>query len=236
MRFRNSKGGTPPQNIFAATSSSDGRGGSKRLAGAGFGRVFQKSALSCANPMWRKHGSKGCLRWLKSAFAIPGDLSTPTGGYAYDRQVSLGCPHADRGPTACAAGLVSCPVPDDLAETLRLIEELAPGTILLVDGLAYGRCRPTSCAITHPIIALVHHPLGLELVSAKADAFVSSKTRRRPRAGRRRVVTSRTTARLLATDFGVPRHRIHVAEPGTEPARRSGVRAAGSGCWPWDRS
>ena len=35
------------------------------------------------------------------------------------------------------------------------------------------------------------------------------------------VVTSRTTARLLATDFGVPRHRIHVAEPGTEPARRS---------------
>lgn len=158
------------------------------------------------------------------AFAIPGDLSTPTGGYAYDRQVLARLPACGIKVRQLALpGSFPAPSRDDLDETLRLIEELAPGTILLVDGLAYGALPADVVArITHPIVALVHHPLGLESGIPKADALrlVETETAALARAGAI-VVTSRTTARLLATDFGVPRHRIHVAEPGTEPARRS---------------
>ena len=136
-------------------------------------------------------------------------------------------------------GSFPAPSRDDLDETLRLIEELAPGTILLVDGLAYGALPADVVArITHPIVALVHHPLGLESGIPESRCFAS----RRNRDGGARACPRQSRhqpdhRRLLATDFGVPRHRIHVAEPGTEPARRSpGNQLGRSGCWPCDRS
>ena len=113
------------------------------------------------------------------AFAIPGDLSTPTGGYAYDRQVLARLPACGIKVRQLALpGSFPAPSRGDLDETLRLIEELAPGTILLVDGLAYGALPADVVArITHPIVALVHHPLGLESGIPKADACVWSKPR-----------------------------------------------------------
>jgi glycosyltransferase involved in cell wall biosynthesis len=69
------------------------------------------------------------------------------------------------------------------------------------------------------LIALVHHPLALEsgLSATQADEFRASE-RAALAAARRVVVTSATTARLLAADYGVPADHIIIACPGTDSA------------------
>ena len=158
------------------------------------------------------------------AFAIPGDLSTPTGGYAYDRQVLARLPALGIEVRHLALpGSFPTPSRDDLAETLRLINDLPLGTLVLIDGLAYGALPPDIVAqISRPVVALVHHPLGLEsgLNAVDAAGLVRNETAALART-EAVIVTSRTTANLVAADFSVPRDRITVAKPGTEPARRS---------------
>lgn len=165
------------------------------------------------------------------AFAIPGDLGTPTGGYAYARRLlaEFGR-HGVRAAILPLPGSFPDPTPEDVALAGRLLSEAAPGAVLLVDGLAYGALPPAVIAQAgeRPVVALVHHPLGLEagLTPARAATLMASETAALALA-RRVVATSRFTARLLARDFGVDPRRIVVAEPGTEPAARVPVRAAG---------
>jgi glycosyltransferase involved in cell wall biosynthesis len=80
-----------------------------------------------------------------------------------------------------------------------------------------------------PILALVHHPLCLEagLSDAHKRALLASEMGALARA-RRVLVTSPVTAATLAADFAVPRDRITVAVPGTDPAPRA-PRAGGMG-------
>ena len=65
----------------------------------------------------------------------------------------------------------------------------------------------------------MHHPLALEwgLSAQQADAFRASE-RAALAAAQRVVVTSAATARLVASDYGVPAERIAVARPGNDPA------------------
>jgi glycosyltransferase involved in cell wall biosynthesis len=160
---------------------------------------------------------------LEAAFAVPGDIAAPTGGYAYARKLLSLAPEVDialhRVPLP--AGFPH-PSPNDIADTAARLRD-CPGAVLLIDGLAYGAFTPDLLATIHrPIVALVHHPLALEtgLDPARRDALATSE-REALAHTRAIIVTSRDTARILLADFAVPSGKITVAEPGTDPAPRA---------------
>jgi glycosyltransferase involved in cell wall biosynthesis len=157
-------------------------------------------------------------------FAIPGELTTLTGGYLYDRRVMAEMPA--QGWTlrhlALPAGFPD-PSAADLAETQRRLAALPAGSLVLADGLAYGALpRALIEASGHRWVALVHHPLALEsgLPKDKPDRLRASE-RDALSAASAVVVTSPHTAATLVTDFGVARDRITVARPGTDRAGRA---------------
>lgn len=163
-------------------------------------------------------------------FAIPGDIDLPTGGYAYDRRLL-----AEWRTAGIAARHLPLPAsfpdptPDDLAQTGRLILSQAFDDVLLIDGLAYGGFPESIAAgLAGRVVALVHHPLGLEtgLTPQQAAGLIQRETAAL-RYAREVVVTSPTTKRLLVADFAVPDSRVTVAVPGVDAAARAVGGAAG---------
>lgn len=161
---------------------------------------------------------------LDAAFAIPGDIDTVTGGYRYARRVLSLLP--EFGVTAhhiALPGAFPTPSDADLAITRRLLEQLHPSTPVLFDGLAYGALPPGFAAdLASPIIALVHHPLGLEsgLMPTRQRQLLASE-RAALRHAEAVITTSPLTARVLGETFDVEAERVTVAIPGTPPATRS---------------
>ena len=157
------------------------------------------------------------------AFAVPGNLATPTGGYAYDRRMI-----AELGHLGWRIDLLNLgegfPWPNEATRTTARTRVLAmpAGRSIVVDGLALGVLPETAAQLAgrNPLLALVHHPLALEwgLSVEQADAFRASE-RAALAAVQGVVVTSAATARLVAADYGVPAERIIVARPGSDPAR-----------------
>ncbi len=155
------------------------------------------------------------------AFAVPGDLATPTGGYGYDRRMM-----AELGELGWQADLVNLgegfPWPDATARTEAQAQLLAvpKGRIIVVDGLALGVLPEAAARLAgrNPLIALVHHPLALEwgLSAEQAKAFRASE-RSALASVQGVIVTSPTTAQLVASDYAVPMERITVARPGCDP-------------------
>ncbi len=154
-------------------------------------------------------------------FAIPGDLQSLTGGYAWDRRIiaelqALGLrvqvlPLSPRFPA---------PDAEALEDARSRIASLPDGAVLLADGLAWGVLDTLAeeHAARLRIIALCHHPLGLEsgLTPARAAVLRRSETRVL-QAAAAVVVTSPATAATLVQEFGVARERITVVLPGTDP-------------------
>jgi len=159
-----------------------------------------------------------------AVFAIPGDLATPTGGYAYARRVLDLLP--DEGVAVSHLALPGGypdPRDADLAKTASLVAATPPDAVLLVDGLAYG-AMPAGLirGFRRPVVALVHHPLGLEAgLSPERQAALLASEAAALALARRIIVTSPLTARLLAADFNVDPALVTVAEPGTDPAPRA---------------
>jgi len=157
-------------------------------------------------------------------FAIPGDLSLPTGGYAYDRRLLR--EWRDMGVAARhlpLPGGFPNPSEAELSETGRALLAQSRDSVLLIDGLAYGAFpEGIAAGLAGRVVALVHHPLGLEtgLTPAQATEFARRETAAL-RYAAAVVVTSETTKRLLVADFSVPAGRIVVAEPGVDPAERA---------------
>jgi glycosyltransferase involved in cell wall biosynthesis len=156
------------------------------------------------------------------AFAVPGDLATPTGGYAYDRRIiaeleKLGW-HVD--VIDLGEGFPSPGSERRLAAQTRLAA-VPIGRIIVVDGLALGVLpdAASQLRVRNPLVALVHHPLAMEtgLSAQQADAMRASERTALAAAGRV-VVTSAATARQLASDYAVAADRIVVARPGNDPA------------------
>ena len=156
------------------------------------------------------------------AFAVPGDLAAPTGGYAYDRRMI-----AELKQVGWPVHIISLgegfPFPSD--ETRRTAEgrlfAVPVGDPIVVDGLALGvlPCASLKLRAHHPLIALVHHPLALESgVSPRQIVALRNSERAALAAATRVVVTSGATARCLTADYGVPRDHIVVAPPGVDPA------------------
>lgn len=158
------------------------------------------------------------------AFAIPGDIDAPTGGYAYDRRLLSLLPSYGIGARHLALpGGFPTPSEDDLAETERRLNATPEGTRLVIDGLAFGAMPADLVArLDRRIIALVHHPLALESgISAERRAALLASERAALAHARHVIVTSDATRRTLIADYGVPAAIITVAEPGTDPAPRA---------------
>jgi glycosyltransferase involved in cell wall biosynthesis len=157
---------------------------------------------------------------LHLAFAVPGDLAAPTGGYGYDRRIiqelrELGwqVDVADIGDD------FPFPSTAQRATALAMLSAVPAGCPIVLDGLAFGalpeagalRCRT-------PLIALVHQPLALDpgLDTTQADTFRETE-RAALAAAARVVVTSEATARIVTADYDVPSQRISVVRPGNDP-------------------
>jgi glycosyltransferase involved in cell wall biosynthesis len=118
------------------------------------------------------------------------------------------------------------PWPDEAARATAQSRLLAmpAGRSIVVDGLALGVLPETASQLAgrNPLLALVHHPLALEwgLSVKQADALRMSE-RAALAAVQGVVVTSAATAKLVASDYGVPAERIAVARPGSDPALMS---------------
>ena len=156
------------------------------------------------------------------AFAVPGDLAIPTGGYAYDRRVI-----AELERLGWSVELVDLdegfprPSNEQRKTAQTRLMALQTGCPVVVDGLALGVLPEVASqlCVDHPLIALVHHPLALESGLSGAQAGELRDSERIALAAARRVVaTSATTARLLVADYGVPADHIVVARPGNDPA------------------
>jgi glycosyltransferase involved in cell wall biosynthesis len=155
------------------------------------------------------------------AFAVPGDLATPTGGYGYDRRIIAELKTV--GWTIDVVDLgAGYPRPDAAtrAAALPLLTRIPRGQPIVIDGLAFG-VLPAAAASLHqrnPLIALVHQPLALEsgLSLADANKFRASECAALEFA-RRVIATSPSTKNRLIADYGVPAEHITVARPGTDP-------------------
>lgn len=163
-----------------------------------------------------------------AVFAIPGDIESPTGGYAYDRRVlALLAGHGVHVSHLPLPGSFPHPTTNDVATTARLLAAVPPDAAILFDGLAFGAIpAETLDAVRSPIVAIVHHPLSYE-------PGLDERRRRALHASERAalafakvvVVSSPTTRAVLSSEFGVPAERVVIAEPGTVRA----PRARGSG-------
>jgi glycosyltransferase involved in cell wall biosynthesis len=154
-------------------------------------------------------------------FAIPGDIETLTGGYAYDRRLIAGLRALGWNIRHLALGS-SFPFPDadDLSAAASAFAALAAGSLVLVDGLAFGALPQIAAAEGERLrlIALVHHPLAEETGLGVADCAALVEHERRALAMTRGVIaTSATTARRLVQAYGVAPARLAVARPGSDP-------------------
>ncbi len=163
------------------------------------------------------------------AFAVPGDLDTPTGGYAYDKRMI-----AELGRLGWDVDVIDLgnefPRPSETASKAASEKLLAvpQGMPLVIDGLAFGTMFviASRLALRRKLVALVHHPLALESGLTRAEAATFQIMERAALSAPGRVVTtSHTTARVLMSHYKVRERRLVVAPPGTDkaaPARGSG--------------
>jgi glycosyltransferase involved in cell wall biosynthesis len=166
------------------------------------------------------------------AFAVPGNLDQPTGGYAYDRRVI-----AELRRLGCAVDVIDLgdgfprPTADAVREALARLQRVPANRPILIDGLALGVLPAAAQALraTHKAVALVHHPLALESgLTAAAAAVLRASERAALEAVRHVIVTSAATARVLVADYGVATTDITVAMPGNDPVAAVPKQAHGN--------
>ncbi|MCC6890660.1 MAG: glycosyltransferase family 4 protein [Hyphomicrobiales bacterium] len=154
------------------------------------------------------------------AFAVPGDLATPTGGYGYDRRIIQELRRLGWDvDVANIGGGFPFPSKSQRATALSTLSAVSAGCPLVLDGLAFG-ALPEAGALRSrtPLIALVHQPLALDpgLNNLQADNFRESE-RAALAAAAHVVVTSESTARIVIADYDVPAQRVSVVRPGNDP-------------------
>jgi glycosyltransferase involved in cell wall biosynthesis len=153
------------------------------------------------------------------AFAVPGDLGTPTGGYRYDRRIiqelrELGW----RVDITDLGGDFPLPSRTQRAAALATLSAMPDDNPIVIDGLAFGVLPEAGALHRASLIALVHQPLALDpaLDATQADAFRATERAALATAARV-IVTSEATARIVIADYGVPSQRISVVRPGNDP-------------------
>jgi glycosyltransferase involved in cell wall biosynthesis len=159
----------------------------------------------------------------RAAFAIPGDLSTPTGGYIYERRLLEELQAQGRDTRYLRLG-PSFPdaTPDDMADAVAQLARLEPDRVVILDGFISATLDTDALAALHvPSIAMVHHPLALE---TGLDAARRDRHYRLERANLAHIdhvlVPSPVTAASLTERYGVAPGRITIARPGTDRPSR----------------
>jgi glycosyltransferase involved in cell wall biosynthesis len=161
----------------------------------------------------------------RAAFAVPGSLETPTGGYAYDRRIigeleRLGW-HIELIDVGDG---FPWPTKATVATANARLSKVPSGWPIVVDGLAFGALPKVASELArqNPLLALIHHPLALEWgLSANQADILRRSERAALAAARGVVVTSPSTSRIVASDYGVPFGRITVARPGNDTVLRA---------------
>jgi glycosyltransferase involved in cell wall biosynthesis len=162
------------------------------------------------------------------AFAVPGALTIPTGGYTYDRRIveemrTLGW----QVETLNLGEEYPRPSAQSRAAARERLAAQPGDRPIVIDGLAFGALPDVAkdLSASHHLIALVHHPLALEAGLSPDEAKALYASERQALASVRKVITtSAFTARLLASDYDVPAERLTVVRPGNDPilpARRT---------------
>ena len=168
----------------------------------------------------------------RAAFAVPGDLDTPTGGYAYDKRII-----AELRALGWEIDVIDLgsafPDPDRAtrASALAKLQAAADGQAIVIDGLAFGVMAEEAAKLreTNPLVALVHHPLALETgLDAAAAAALRASERAALACTQAVIVTSAPTADILRRDYGVAVERVAVIRPGVDRPAHAG-RSEGAG-------
>lgn len=154
-------------------------------------------------------------------FAIPGDHTQKTGGYIYERRLLEALQATGREvrhlrlPPAEAE-----PGPANLAETLRSLRAIPADTPLILDGLVFG-ALPTSAlaTIACPVVAMLHHPMGLEdgLPPALARHLLAQEAANLAHADH--VIVTSAHTRGVYIGIGAGPDRLTVALPGHDGPR-----------------
>ncbi len=158
-------------------------------------------------------------------FAVPGDLATPTGGYAYDRRMIAELEHLGWHIDLVDLGEgFPSPSNETRSAAQARLSAVPAGRAIVIDGLAFGVLPEAASQLRsrNPLIALVHHPLAMESgLSAGQSDLLRASERAVLATTSQVIVTSAATARYLVADYAVPAERITVACPGTDPAPKA---------------
>lgn len=165
----------------------------------------------------------------RAAFAIPGELSTPTGGYIYESRLLEALRAQGRDMRYLKlGGSFPDPTPKDMADAIRQLASLEPDRAVILDGFISATLDTTALANLHvPSVAMVHHPLAEEtgLDPARRDHLFRLEQANLAHVSHV-LVPSPATAALLTGAYGVPAERITIARPGTNRPTRPRAPAA----------
>lgn len=149
--------------------------------------------------------------------AVPGDITTLTGGYIYDRNLLDEMRGAGRDVTLLTLpDGFPFPAASDMALACARLQALPAEMTVIVDGLAFGALPPEQVAkIKARIIALVHHPLAFEsALPEDQQAHLLRTERENLRHAAQVLVPSPHTKATLVAHYDVMAESIHVAVPG----------------------
>ncbi|MEM9871237.1 MAG: glycosyltransferase family 4 protein [Pseudomonadota bacterium] len=153
----------------------------------------------------------------QAVFAIPGDKDRRTGGFIYEARVldelnGMGCATQHLQLPASFPD----PTPADMAVTVRALCAVPRDRPIILDGLVFGAIDPAGLAqVQAPVIAMVHHPLGLETgLPPDRAAYLRANERAALRHTAHVIVPSPETARVLRDDFAADPAHITIAPPG----------------------
>lgn len=155
----------------------------------------------------------------RAAFAIPGEITTLTGGYIYERRLLEGLRTLghDVEHIQLAASFPD-PSAHDMADAVSQLCALPIERSLILDGLVFGSIASEGLAnVSAPIIAMIHHPLARESgLSEERSAHLFRTERDNLALASHVLVPSPHTAAILTSEYGVAAERITTARPGTD--------------------
>ena len=152
-----------------------------------------------------------------AVFAIPGDITSRTGGFIYERRLleHLRAQGREVRHLQLPASFPD-PSPPDMADAVAALSSVPAEVPLIIDGLVFGALETEGLAkVRAPVFAMIHHPLALEsgLSPARRAALARRETANLALATHV-VVPSSHTASVLSSQFGVSPERISIAPPG----------------------